>query len=457
MENVRHRKSSFTGLEEDNAWRVRGIWMDYEKLKSDCSWIILKKKNSEKERSNEYNIYKILRVTHNEVSMCRVLADFLNPMGKHGMGQLYLERFLIDVAGVSLPYKDLRKVRVYNEYLIENDRRIDIVIRCRDIFIPVEVKINACDRKSQCYDYYHYARRYDDKAFVIYLTKDGRFPSEQSVCGGSDNADRVPQEGIKCRSFSGDIIRWLDWCIDNSKENMKYMLSQYRDAIRDFTDNSEEVYFMELAKELTANSDNLRTALEVAGAIDKAKSTVMIRMFQEFERQMQPICEKYGLIEEERSRWYHYTEQATEAFYARLASTYPGINYVLKDAKIGHGLSLWLRIEVEYHLFAGFCVFDYDLKSETGVGEQKDEISDELWNDIKGFITVDSNNTSEGWWVDWTYLPTGSKSKGDDIDAIPEFKIMNEAAIALADDNYCVEFVRNCIRVLEERLLLRIK
>lgn len=431
--------------------------MVVEKLFEDCSTVINKRDRSISERSSEYNIYKILHITQNEVLMCRVLADLLNPMGKHGMGQLYLERFLSDVAGISISDKDLQQAHVYKEYLITNDRRIDIVIRCRNIFIPIEVKINAGDQKSQLYDYYQYARQYDDQAFVIYLTKDGRSPSEYSICGGIDNADRIPQDMIKCLSFSDDIIRWLDWCIDNSREEMKPMLTQYRDAIRDFTDNGDEEYLMELADKLTTNSDNLRTALEVVKAIDAAKSSVMIKLFQEFEKQMRPICEKYHLIEEERSRWYHYTDQATDEFYAHAGSTYPGLNYVVKNADIGDGLSLWLRIEVDCRLFAGLCVFNYNLESESGVGNEQVEIPDGLWKVIRDYVSAGSENTSENWWVDWRYLPTGSNSAIDDIDTVPDFKIMNDAAIALADDNYRIEFVKNCITVLEESLLSRLK
>lgn len=430
--------------------------MDFEKLKNDCSQTNLHKK-IETEQSSEYNIYKILHITHNEVLMCRVLADLLNPMGKHGMGQLYLERFLSNVVGIIISDKDLQQAHVYKEYLITNDRRIDIVIRSRSIFIPIEVKINAGDQKSQLYDYYKYARQYDDQAFVIYLTKDGYAPSEYSICGGVDDAGRVPKDRIKCLSFSEDIIRWLGWCIDNSREEMKPMLIQYRDAIRDFTDNGNEEYLMGLADKLTANSDNLRTALEVARAIDIAKSSVMVKLFQEFEEQMRPICEEYHLIEEERSRWYHYTDQATDEFYAHAGSTYPGLNYVVKNAEIGDGLSLWLRIEVDCRLFAGFCVFNYDLESESGVGNEQDEISDGLWKVIRYYVSAGSENTSEKWWADWRYLPTGSNSAIDDIDTVPDFKIMNDAAIALTDDDYRIEFVKNCITVLEEILLSRLK
>lgn len=94
-----------------------------------------------------------------EVLMCRVLADFLNPNGMHGKGTKYLEQFLDEV----LHRKDYKliceKAHVFKEYLIGEDRRIDIVIETREVFIPIEVKIHAREQRAQCYDYYMYAKR----------------------------------------------------------------------------------------------------------------------------------------------------------------------------------------------------------------------------------------------------------------------------------------------------------
>lgn len=42
------------------------------------------------------------------------------------------------------------------EYAIDDERRIDIEIG--SYFLPIEVKIYAADQKSQCFDYYQYAK-----------------------------------------------------------------------------------------------------------------------------------------------------------------------------------------------------------------------------------------------------------------------------------------------------------
>ena len=41
-----------------------------------------------------YNIFSVLEVETNEVIMCRMLADLLNPKGQHGCGDVFLRSFL---------------------------------------------------------------------------------------------------------------------------------------------------------------------------------------------------------------------------------------------------------------------------------------------------------------------------------------------------------------------------
>ena len=59
-----------------------------------------------------------------------------------------------------------------------------------------------------------------------------------------------------------------------------------------------------------------------------------------------------------------------------------------------------------------------------------------------------------GWWAIWRYLPTGTTKVTDDV---PNFKIFNDAAIALADEETRKAFVRECTQRIEESLLGLIK
>ena len=100
--------------------------------------------------------------------------------------------------------EELNHAVVTTEYLIDRERRIDIVIELGQRFIPIEVKIYAGEQKSQCYDYYTFARTKDKNAKVVYLTLSGYFPSKYSK---ELDGRCVPDEDIVCISFKDDIKR----------------------------------------------------------------------------------------------------------------------------------------------------------------------------------------------------------------------------------------------------------
>ena len=120
------------------------------------------------EKENVYNIFKVLGVSQKEVIMCRMLFDLLNPRGKHGQGHTFLKLFLKDVLGIEFEECLLKEAKVYKEYLIpKSNKRIDIAISIGERFIPIEVKINARDQLSQCYDYYMFALENMKDVFLL--------------------------------------------------------------------------------------------------------------------------------------------------------------------------------------------------------------------------------------------------------------------------------------------------
>lgn len=102
-----------------------------------------------------YNVFDVLGVNHKEVIMCRFLADLLSPDGMHGCGTLFLNTFFEEVLREHVNNERLMShTTVLTEYVIDDARRIDIVIRNAHFFIPIEVKIYADEQEGQCYDYY---------------------------------------------------------------------------------------------------------------------------------------------------------------------------------------------------------------------------------------------------------------------------------------------------------------
>ena len=171
---------------------------------------ILLNKNVNLLKTKDYNIFSVLQIQSKEVLICRMIADLLNPRGQHGAGAEYLKIFLRDCLGMEkMDTKLADQAIVTAEYAIDDERRIDIVIEIGSYFLPIEVKIYAADQKSQCFDYYQYAKRRDAQAKVYYLTLDGHRPGKDSTSSGSQS---VPEEDIVCLSFREHILNWLKAC-----------------------------------------------------------------------------------------------------------------------------------------------------------------------------------------------------------------------------------------------------
>lgn len=428
-----------------------------ENLILECKDIVLSHIDALADKKSGYNIYRLLNVTNKEVQMCRILADLLDPEGTHEEGAKYLIVFFAEVLHKDVSDIVLQNARVYKEYLITDDRRIDIVISYHGGFIPIEVKINAEDQKSQCYDYYHFARKKDPDTCIVYLTRSGYRPSEYSVTG--DSGDKLDDHVIHCISFEQDILSWLKRIKHVATESMIPFIDQFAGAVQDFVNTEDEEYKMKMTEKIIGNSESLRTSLEIAKTMNYAKAELMRAIFAEFEKQMEPLLEKYNLAVETKSRWFHYECQATEEFYSHNESTHPGLNYVVSSVDLGEELSLWLRLEIDNRLFGSLCVFDYSARSNTRseIGNQCNIFSDSLWDKLCEHVILPKERKQDGWIVAWKYLPTGSDSTRDAIDSVPDFKKMNEAAIELADEDKRKDFVSRSIKKIEDTLLTLIK
>lgn len=138
---------------------------------------------------------------------------------------------------------------------------------------------------------------------------------------------------------------------------------------------------------------------------------------------MKPLEQKNHLEREQNIGWYGYEAQV-DTFYDHTYTTYPGINYIVKDAAMIRTYQLWLRIEVDNRLFTGFCVFDPAASSKEGLGNQVDDYDKETRNCVEQILKVTKADQSV-WWAFWRYLPTGSVKESSEV---PDFKALNDAA-----------------------------
>ena len=226
---------------------------------------------------------------------------------------------------------------------------------------------------------------------------------------------------------------------------------QYVDAIR-MTADEREIKMVEKTVDLLYESSQyFKAGIQIERSMKQAKLKLIRLVFEDFEKEMEPLAAKYGLEPEKDTGYYSYKDPHHERFYD-CYSTYPGLNYVVKKAKFKkQSFQLWFRIEIEHALFAGFCLFDKEAKAQDGapIGCQVDHITDELTKEAAGYIKKEVI-LPEDWWFAWCY-PNGKRHCEEA--EVPDFKQMNSCAVSLVDKTARREYVKRALAVFERELL----
>ncbi|MBQ4403575.1 MAG: PD-(D/E)XK nuclease family protein [Selenomonadaceae bacterium] len=165
-----------------------------------------------------------------ERELTSLMYELLSPRENPERGRLYLELFDKHVLRLEMSAAELDSAKVYGEYptqFIGRTRYIDLAIITSRRFIPIEVKIEADDQPSQCYDYWREAKLYTDKYFLseppvlYYLTPEGYSPSMESAKDFSYVGDLnlIRLDKIDNVAFRSELIHWLDACLKQTPEN----------------------------------------------------------------------------------------------------------------------------------------------------------------------------------------------------------------------------------------------
>ena len=206
--------------------------------------IVLAKEKKAKEiadkRGERFNIFETCRIASDEVRLhSRLIAEFLNPEGTHGLGGLFLKAFLWNVLGDDFDF-NVNSAKVYTEKYIgpvtdQSGGQIDILIqelpkdKTKGNLIVIENKIYAEDQKNQLVRYYNYAKDNSKNFRLIYLTLDGHDPSKEAL--GKDSIV------YHIASYRDHILRWLEDCVKETydKPLIRETLKQYITVIKQLT------------------------------------------------------------------------------------------------------------------------------------------------------------------------------------------------------------------------------
>jgi hypothetical protein len=279
-----------------------------DQLLTDVSGIIKRFEEQWRKTGEKYNIFKVAGIDHREVVMCRVLADLMNPQGKHCKGNRYLSLFLDTLPQKLKDKLNFKRTTVTTEYSIPDGRRIDIVLEDGKIFVPIEVKIRAGDLPNQVHDYFKFAKKQNkgDHVPLIYLTIDGHEPADFSKKGLGKN-DYVTI------SFKEEILAWLEACERKNKESkeetavpIQENLKQLIAAIKSLCGELEDAKMKDEILELVINNDATAAALAIRDAMNtdfggmakkEFKEQIFSRVRKEFQDASEYIDSVYYAIQ----------------------------------------------------------------------------------------------------------------------------------------------------------------
>ena len=256
-----------------------------------------KQRRAEAFRRGEcYNVFNVLGVDNMELSHSAFLAALLDPDGSHGMQDAFLKAFIDTIAhGGTKPELDTAHAKVYTEYNIGNitettGGRIDILITDRSETgsgkagghaIIIENKIWAADQPNQLqrYDKYACGTYSSDGYLLLYLTLDGKEPTDQSK-GALTN--------YHCISYRSDIIDWLHKCAQLAfdKPLVRETINQYINLLQQLTNQNTMEQNKEQLQLLTEN-------FEQATAVEQSMPDVRKHIFQDiFRKQVEEQLKK---------------------------------------------------------------------------------------------------------------------------------------------------------------------
>lgn len=384
--------------------------------------------------AKKFNAFQILDIAYDEVRLCRVLFALIDPKGTHSQRDIFLRLFLEQVLGVKgMEEEELRSAKVFREYIIPGNRRIDLVIQTKYRFIPIEVKIYALDQIDQCADYIKYAKTKglndNDNWHLYYLTRFGEPPNEYSHKGEEARIQNI--------SWNANILPWLKGCIDLAAQrgllNISEVLRQFIDAINLFTETVEDEKMQRINEIVNKDATTYKAALLLEATMTQIKTDWLILFFEMLTQAMKIK----GYERTKKTAVYDFDGSKGKSFYFNKNTTYPGIcfEYHHRD-HIDSSYEIYARVEIwQNSVGVGYLVL------KNGAGAAFD-----IAGQLPHPFNVEKNITA--WWSSWKYVTMKGESS-------PNFKnpVDNEPYMKwVSNEDYRKDFVAQCATELENLL-----
>lgn len=413
--------------------------MEYKDFFENVGGFLKQAEKHKRRGNNDFNPYLEMWSGSNEVKLhSALICGFLNPLGNHYQGDVFLETFLESV-GLKAWFGDSSNARVYREYFVQTgnqEGRIDIYITNNDKHIIIENKLEAGDGDTQIEKYIEaiakeqslessdtksseseniqVGKAYENIA-VLYLAPDERKPSKYSLGKWEIQGDYLVngdnQVRFKSITYKKEILEWIEksqtkvGCITNLNAALLF----YKDVVQIITNKKENT--MSIAGFLTNNKDNnMQENMGIVFEILKKRESILDKYYNEVMGKYKKEIEENGFeivkanIDDKKDEW-----------------GYSGIwyPYTIKPKDCGENyIGFGIQCNKKQYISSNLCVRLFG--KYTDCQKYRNE-----YNKITEYLGIEMN----GWWLKDRHtdkIETLENELKKFLDSIGEIKALNE-------------------------------
>lgn len=404
---------------------------NHQQLLSGVSHLSKHYRELERISGANFNIFRIINVSSDELKHSSFVAELLNPKGSHGQGTIFLKLF-IEELGITPFHCDDASVEIeksIGKVTEEEGGRLDIYINDnRGNAVVIENKIYADDQPNQLIRYYQFNPQH-----VYYLTLDGKSATPKST--HCESLKLESGEHYKTISYQSDIINWLELCRKEAAQLplLREGISHYINLIKYLTGQSTNKAMRDEIIEIAMQSEqSLRSAADISNNFSAIKAKTQWT----FWKALRAALESKGLKMEDNPSntvtstrtWNFYTSKDT--YYGLWVEIYKEDN-----------LSIHWGVEIENNVYSGFTV---ERAGEGGISD----ITEFEW--LRGIIMeCDTSFKTTKYWLGWKYPSTMLDFRAFNSDAI--FSLANKKELDTIVEGIVVEAIKD-IKFVTEKL-----
>lgn len=184
--------------------------------------------------ASRFSVFDYISISENKIS--EMLADLLNPKGKHGQGRLFLDLFLQQCVGASSDKSLISSCmqldfQAFTEYRAINNRPMDIYLESSGFGIAIENKLWAKEQNEQLNAYMEHLELTFGKHYLfIFLTVESREPESIPI---QKWKNLLTTGNALHLYYDTDIIPWLLSCREKCQaDKIRHFLNDFSNYIQ---------------------------------------------------------------------------------------------------------------------------------------------------------------------------------------------------------------------------------